>query len=57
MIFRAPSYSVQPDLIYAVLCRAIQGDLFSEAPKPPVSEEKKVQNESMKSTAQTAGNT
>ncbi|KAM9344686.1 WASH complex subunit 2 [Symphorus nematophorus] len=31
-----------------------EGDLFSEAPKPPVSEEKKVLNESMKSTAQTA---
>ncbi|XP_035518973.1 WASH complex subunit 2 isoform X1 [Morone saxatilis] len=30
------------------------GDLFSDAPKPPVSEEKKVLNESMKSTAQTA---
>ncbi|XP_044069707.1 WASH complex subunit 2 isoform X2 [Siniperca chuatsi] len=31
-----------------------EGDLFSEAPKPPVSQEKKVLNESMKSTAQTA---
>nr|XP_046258221.1 WASH complex subunit 2 isoform X3 [Scatophagus argus] len=31
-----------------------EGDLFSEAPKPPVSEEKKVLNESMKNTAQTA---
>ncbi|XP_053188839.1 WASH complex subunit 2 isoform X1 [Scomber japonicus] len=30
-----------------------EGDLFSEAPKPPVSEEKSV-NESVKSTAQTA---
>uniref|UniRef100_A0A8C4FAL6 Uncharacterized protein n=1 Tax=Dicentrarchus labrax TaxID=13489 RepID=A0A8C4FAL6_DICLA len=34
-----------------------EGDLFAEAPKPPVSEEKKVLNESMKSTAQTAGKT
>lgn len=31
-----------------------EGDLFSEAPKPPVSEEKKSLNESVKSTAQTA---
>ncbi|XP_030298012.1 WASH complex subunit 2 isoform X3 [Sparus aurata] len=31
-----------------------EGDLFAEAPKPPVSEEKKVLNESIKSTAQTA---
>ncbi|KAL7383544.1 hypothetical protein ABVT39_013014 [Epinephelus coioides] len=31
-----------------------EGDLFSEAPKPPVSEEKKVRNESTKSTAQSA---
>ncbi|XP_070696786.1 WASH complex subunit 2 [Pempheris klunzingeri] len=31
-----------------------EGDLFSEAPKPPVSEEKKVLNESMKSTAQSS---
>ncbi|KAM7408716.1 hypothetical protein PAMA_002439 [Pampus argenteus] len=31
-----------------------EGDLFSEAPKPPVSEEKRSVNESMKSTAQTA---
>ncbi|XP_045926853.1 WASH complex subunit 2 isoform X1 [Micropterus dolomieu] len=31
-----------------------EGDLFSEAPKPSVSQEKKVQNEGMKSTAQTA---
>ncbi|XP_073337472.1 WASH complex subunit 2 isoform X2 [Pagrus major] len=31
-----------------------EGDLFSEAPKPPVSEGKKVQNESVKSTAQAA---
>ncbi|KAM7385589.1 hypothetical protein PAMP_001666 [Pampus punctatissimus] len=31
-----------------------EGDLFSEVPKPPVSEEKKSVNESMKSTAQTA---
>ncbi|TNN75259.1 WASH complex subunit FAM21 [Liparis tanakae] len=33
-----------------------EGDLFSEAPKPPVSEEKKVLNESTKSTSQTADN-
>ncbi|XP_056251880.1 LOW QUALITY PROTEIN: WASH complex subunit 2 [Seriola aureovittata] len=31
-----------------------EGDLFSEAPKPSVSEEKKAMNESTKSTAQTA---
>ncbi|XP_034407295.1 WASH complex subunit 2 isoform X2 [Cyclopterus lumpus] len=31
-----------------------EGDLFSEAPKPPVSEEKRVLNESMKSTLKTA---
>lgn len=31
-----------------------EGDLFSEAPKAPASEEKKVLNETMKSTAQTA---
>uniref|UniRef100_A0A8C3G1I3 WASH complex subunit 2C n=1 Tax=Cyclopterus lumpus TaxID=8103 RepID=A0A8C3G1I3_CYCLU len=34
-----------------------EGDLFSEAPKPPVSEEKRVLNESMKSTLKTAGET
>uniref|UniRef100_A0A3Q1GR67 WASH complex subunit 2C n=1 Tax=Acanthochromis polyacanthus TaxID=80966 RepID=A0A3Q1GR67_9TELE len=33
------------------------GDLFSEAPKPPVPEEKKALNESTKSTAQAAGKT
>lgn len=43
------------DMCFIVLC--IQGDLFSEAPKPTVSQEKKVQNEGMKSTAQTAGMT
>ncbi|KAM6922649.1 WASH complex subunit 2 [Lycodopsis pacificus] len=31
-----------------------EGDLFSEAPKAPVSEEKRVLNESMKSTSRTA---
>ncbi|KAM6997998.1 WASH complex subunit 2 isoform 3-T3 [Tautogolabrus adspersus] len=31
-----------------------EGDLFSDAPKPPVSEEKKAQNESMKTTIQAA---
>lgn len=31
-----------------------EGDLFSEAPKPPVPEERKALNESTKSTAQTA---
>ncbi|XP_068424088.1 WASH complex subunit 2 isoform X2 [Clinocottus analis] len=31
-----------------------EGDLFSDAPKPPMSEEKKVLNESMKRTSQTA---
>ncbi|XP_054456135.1 WASH complex subunit 2 isoform X2 [Anoplopoma fimbria] len=31
-----------------------EGDLFSDAPKPPVSEEKRVLNESMKSTPQSA---
>ncbi|XP_068578357.1 WASH complex subunit 2 isoform X2 [Cebidichthys violaceus] len=31
-----------------------EGDLFSEAPKPPGSEEKRVLNESMKSTSRTA---
>ncbi|KAL6101862.1 washc2c [Pungitius sinensis] len=30
-----------------------EGDLFSEAPKPPTSEDKKVLNESMRSTSQT----
>lgn len=44
------------NLICAVLCYAIQGDLFSEAPKPPVSEQKKV-DETRKSTAQAAGKT
>lgn len=43
--------------ICSVLCFALQGDLFSEAPKPPVSEEKRSVNESVKSTAQTAGKT
>lgn len=33
-----------------------EGDLFSDAPKPPVSEEKRMPNESMKSTAQAADN-
>lgn len=42
-------------MICAVLRSVTQGDLFAEAPKPPVSEEKKVLNESIKSTAQTAG--
>lgn len=37
------------------LLSAIQGDLFSEAPKPSVSEDKKAVNESAKSTAQAAG--
>lgn len=40
-----------------ILCYGIQGDLFSEAPKPPVSQERNLLNESMKSTAQTAGKT
>ncbi|KAJ4948445.1 hypothetical protein JOQ06_019979 [Pogonophryne albipinna] len=31
-----------------------EGDLFSDAPNPPASEEKKVQNERLKSTAKTA---
>ncbi|XP_060895771.1 WASH complex subunit 2 isoform X1 [Labrus mixtus] len=31
-----------------------EGDLFSDAPKPPVSEEKKAQNESVKTTIQAA---
>lgn len=63
MVFRAPSYSAQQtvdfnqNLICAVLRFVIQGDLFAEAPKPPVSVEKKVLNESTKSTAQIAGKT
>ncbi|XP_034059646.1 WASH complex subunit 2 isoform X3 [Gymnodraco acuticeps] len=34
-----------------------EGDLFSDAPNPPASEEKKVQNERLKSTAKTAADT
>lgn len=45
------------NLIFAVKCFAFQGDLFSEAPKPSVSEEKKSVNENVKSTAQAAGKT
>lgn len=33
----------------------MQGDLFSEAPKPAVSQEKKAVNESVKSTEESAG--
>lgn len=33
-----------------------QGDLFAEVPKPPVSEDKNLLNESLKSTAHAAGN-
>lgn len=33
-----------------------QGDLFSEAPKLPASEDKDLLNESLKSTAHAAGN-
>lgn len=36
---------------------AFQGDLFAEPPKPPLSAEKKLPNESMKSTAHSAGKT
>lgn len=38
--------------VYALWC-LFQGDLFSEAPKPPVSEERKVRKESLKSTGRT----
>lgn len=34
----------------------LQGDLFSDAPKPPASEDKNLLNESSKSTAHAAGN-
>ncbi|XP_033956547.1 WASH complex subunit 2A isoform X2 [Pseudochaenichthys georgianus] len=34
-----------------------EGDLFSDVPNPPASEEKKVQNERLKSTAKTAADT
>lgn len=37
------------------LISCLQGDLFSEAPQLPVSEDKKL-NESLKSTAHGAGN-
>lgn len=32
-----------------------QGDLFSEAPKPPIAEEKKPLNESLKTSIQAPG--
>lgn len=37
------------------LINVSQGDLFSEVPKPPVSEDKNLLNESSKSTAHAAG--
>lgn len=40
------------NLMHALWC-PFQGDLFSEAPKPPVSEERKVRKESLKSTGRT----
>lgn len=38
------------------LIHVSQGDLFSEAPKLPVSDDKNLLNESLKSTAHAAGN-
>lgn len=39
-----------------LLC-TVQGDLFSEAPKPAVPQEKKAVSESVKSTEQNTGET
>lgn len=41
------------DLCCFMMCR--QGDLFSDAPKPPASEERKPVNDSITSTPQTEG--
>lgn len=44
--FRKPAANTSP---HAFQC-FFQGDLFSEEPKPPLAEERKVRNESLKST-------